>query len=468
MRKIKYLVAALLLGAVAVNANPVPLNTAKEVATNFYSQNYKTPVSAMTLAYAEYAPSGQAIYFVFNINNEGGFVIVSAEDAGLPIIGSSDKGHYVVPTTGNNVDFWMKLRKNEITAMRAKSIAATPEITTEWNNYINNITRDAHNVTSSVAQLCSTTWNQSPYYNEYCPGGSLTGCVATAMAQIMKYWNYPWKGTGVKYCYEDEKIYSFQENYGQLCFTPDTSKYDWDEMPNNVTTTNHEVAKLMYDCGVSVDMDYSPSGSGAIVVGGNPSALYSYTEYFNYNANTIDGIMQARYTKANWISTLETELNNKRPIQYQGEDTALLEGHSWVVDGYNTSNDFHMNWGWSGYDDGYFSTTALSVDGYDFDGNLGAIIGIEPSPTAVQQITAAAAINVYPNPSHGEFTFEIPDNLANSQIIIYNMIGQEVSSFMVNVGTTEINLGTQPKGVYIYRLLNAKGESVSNGRLVVE
>ncbi len=468
MRKIKYLVSALLLGAMAVNANPVPMGTAQKVAGNFFTQTYNTAASNLTLAYTELSTDGQPLYYVFNIANEGGFVIVSAEDAGFPIIGSSNTGHYVIPTDHNNMFFWMGNRKNEIAAMRANNIKATVEVTNEWTAYINNTERPTHS-TSSVNALCSTTWDQPSPYNGMCPSNSLTGCVATAMAQIMKYWNYPWVGLGAKTCYYDEVAYGYQKNYGQLCATFDTSHYVWPSMPNNVTSANKQVAKLMYDCGVSVNMDYSPKGSGAVVIGPSPSALNSYTQYFNFYSYTIFGAMQASYTSSAWVSLLENEFNHGRPVQYQGTDMSLNEGHSWVADGYNGSG-IHMNWGWSGYDNGYYSSTALAPagSGYNFNGDLGAIIGIEPNPTAIQQVSDNISVNVYPNPSHGEFTFELPANMVNAQIKVYNMIGQEVSTYKVTSDINKVNLGNQAKGVYLYRVLNEKGTSVSTGRLVID
>ncbi len=287
MRKIKFLFAALLFGNFAVSANPVAINTAQKVAINSYNRAFNANASVETLVYTERSSDGQAVYYVFNIDNNKGFVIVSAEDATIPVIGYSNEGPFVVPVAGNNVDFWMNSRKKEIIAMRAQNLKATSDITDKWTAYINNTPEKlTHADMASVSPLCATTWDQSPYYNQMCPGGSVTGCVATAMAQIMKYWAYPKMGLS-QWCYDDLKSEGYQENYGMQCAYFDTSNYVWSAMPNSVYSANKEVAKLMYDCGVSVDMDYSPSGSGALVTGGNPSAQYSYPTYFGYDATTI-------------------------------------------------------------------------------------------------------------------------------------------------------------------------------------
>lgn len=478
MKKFKCLAASLLLFTAITNAKPVTPATAATVAGNYYGQLYNTDAQTLTLTYTEYDANGQPVYYVYNVGTENGFVIVSAEDAGSPIIGSSNTGHYVIPTAANNVGYWMNRRKKEIIAMRAANLQATTEVTAEWNGYINN-TKNTHQAMSSVSPLLginntAITWDQSPYYNADCPGGSVTGCVATAMAQIMKYWSYPSVGLG-QWCYYDDQAHGYSENYGQLCATFDTSNYVWSEMPYKVTSPNAQVAKLMYDCGVSVDMDYTPTGSGAFVLSyhNSPSAQTSYVTYFNYNPSTIQGALEARYSASAWISLLENELNNKRPVQYQGTDS-VYGGHSWVCDGYNNSNQLHMNWGWNGSDDGYYNATDLapSNSGYNFsDEDVGALIGIEP-PAGVLSVDQVAAANpsvkLYPNPSNGLFHVDLENVTGNPQIIVYNVLGQPVYSAKLTSIQNNLNLGNQPKGVYIYRVINENGNPISTGRLVIE
>jgi hypothetical protein len=470
MRKIKYLVASLFLMSAMANANPVPEHTASVVAANFYKQTYSIDAGVLRLAYTETSSDGQALYYVYNVGSENGFVIVSAEDAGYPVIASSTTGHYVVPTTNNNVGWWMGKRKNEIISMRANNIQANSDVTAEWNNYINNTARNTHQAMVGVAPLCQTTWDQSPYYNQNCPGGSVTGCVATAMAQIMKYWAYPAVGTG-SWCYYDEISSGDQENYGELCATFDTSHYAWSAMPNSVTSLNREVAKLMYDCGVSVDMDYSPSGSGSIVIGAAPSAQNSYVEYFGYYQWSIQGVMQNSYTKTQWLNMLENELNNGRPIQYEGQDPNN-GGHSWVCDGYNSSNQLYMNWGWSGTDDAYYTYNDLAPTGSgdDFSQEVGALIGIMPAykGLGVAKVSNNTSLKVYPNPSNGIFNVELESVTGNPQISVYNVLGQEVYTSKITNVQTSLNLSNQAKGVYMYRILNENGDSISTGRLIIQ
>ncbi len=165
---------------------------------------------------------------------------------------------------------------------------------------------------------------------------------------------------------------------------------------------------------------------------------------------------------------LKTELNAGRPVQYMGTDPTA-GGHSWVCDGYNSSNYFHMNWGWSGYENGYFSVAALNPSPDDFSQEVGAVMGIEPPPgLAVPEVSNNIAINIYPNPGQGVFTFEIPSNLNNAQLKVYNSIGQEVYSSGVNTGKYQVNLTNQSTGMYLYRLLNDNGSPVSTGKLILQ
>lgn len=387
MKKVNFLFLTIAVSFLThkLTANPVTQQTAQTVASNFYSLTFKS-APGLTLIYTENSGNGQPVYYVFDVNNNNGFVIVSAEDAVHPILGYSDKGHYVMPTTNNNVAWWLNCRKQEIEYARAKNITASAKISNEWTRYINNTTPDkTHRVElmHAVAPLLQSTWDQPWPYNAMCPGGSVTGCVATAMAQIMRYWSYPSHGHGYS-GYWQKKIDGFAYNYGYLEANYDTSNYVWSAMPYSVNNTNNEVAKLMFDCGVSVAMDYSPNGSAAwVVMGDYPlCSQNSYVKYFGYNKATIQGVYESNYTYAAWIALIENELNHDRPVQYVGNDSVNDEGHTWVCDGYDTNNNFHMNWGWSGYENGYFQPSALDVIGYQFNWWNEAVIGIEPPPAS--------------------------------------------------------------------------------------
>jgi PKD repeat protein len=200
----------------------------------------------------------------------------------------------------------------------------------------------------------------------------VAGCVATAMGQIMKYWNYPPHGIGSS-SYMDSP-------FGTLYADFDSTQYDWSQMPLNVTRTNSSVATLMYDCGVGVQMAYSDTSSGSyIITGDDPVCAQSaFVQYFGYSGASIQGLYRQNYSDNDWTTLLEDELNNKRPFLYAGSGNQ--GSHAWVCDGYDATGYFHMNWGWAGYEDGYFSLDALNPDNIPLNSDEEALIGIGPSP----------------------------------------------------------------------------------------
>jgi hypothetical protein len=407
MKKLNYLLLFFILGT-TVLANPVTKNSAQAIGLSFFKQHSSAGVSAMNLAYTETSSSGEPVYFVFNINSNDGFVIVAADDAAHPIIGYSTKGAFVIPTAHSTVGSWLKKRKAELLEIRSKNYKATAEISNEWSSgnmtIANRIKSGAKALPTAVAPMVKTTWNQNPYYNDLCPGGSVTGCVATAMAQIMRFWNYPARGTGSSsYC--DCTSSGDTEDYGVLSANYGATTYNWANMPLAINAPNADVANLCYQCGVSVNMDYAPSGSGAWVITADTiiCAQTSYVKYFGYDPSTIQGLVRSNYSDSLWLSMIENDLSIGRPVQYVGVDTSA-GGHTWVCDGYDASDLLDMNWGWAGQDDGYFSINKLNPSSYNFAVDQEVLLGIRPMPKVandagvyaiVSPTTAAVCSNIY-------------------------------------------------------------------------
>ena len=213
------------------------------------------------------------------------------------------------------------------------------------------------------------------------------------MAQIMRYWNYPAQGTGSSsYC--DCKAQGFTNNYGTLSANYGVTTYNWANMPLNLTTHNTDVATLNYHCGISVDMDYDPAGSGAWVISSDDPicAQNSYVTYFGYDPTTIQGLNRSDYDDSTWTSLLKSDIDIGRPIQYVGDDPAE-GGHTWVCDAYDQNDFFHMNWGWGGSDNGYFLLNNLLTTNGGFNPSVGhqAVIGIVP---IASQVTDAGVSNI--------------------------------------------------------------------------
>jgi hypothetical protein len=385
MKKINYAMFVLALGVSVANAKPVTPITAKAVAENFYTQNSKRTLRTSTLVHTEFSATGTALYYAYNINESDGFVVVSGEDAIKPIIGYSTENNFILPEAKSNLGFWLNQFSIGVNALRANNIVADAKTANEWVKYTtasaterqtNGVNTVASSSTPVVGPLMQTTWNQSPYYNALCPGGSVTGCVATTMSQIMKYWSYPTQGVGSSsYC--DCTSSGYKNQYGTLSATY-TVTYNWAAMPLAVNSANSDVAQLMYDCGVSVDMDYDPAGSGAQVLGASgASAQHSYINYFKYDATQIHGLSRGAYTDTRWLDTIKHDLNIGRVVQYVGDDPSE-GGHTWVCDGYDQNNYLHMNWGWGGQSDGYFQLDSFQTPGFNPSQGHQVLVGIVP------------------------------------------------------------------------------------------
>jgi hypothetical protein len=429
MKKTVYSIFLLLIGFTTF-ADQIDERTAITVGKTFvgYSTRMALPAGSLQLKLvyksaagnnSENAMSKTVYFYVFNILPAKGFVIVAGDDAVMPILGYSGESNFDPEKIPENVARWLEGYKKEIQFIVAKNIPAADAIKNQWLRLTTNSTLYARPASiTSVNPLVQTLWDQSPDYNALCPGGSVTGCVATAMAQVMKYWNYPATGTGFH-------SYNPPNNgYGTLSANFGSTTYQWNAMPLQLTGANTAVATLMYHAGVSVDMNYSPQSSGAYVVSSQSPvtncAEYALKTYFGYR-NTLQGLTRANYTDLQWTALLKTELDAARPIIYAGFGNG--GGHCFVNDGYDNNDFFHFNWGWSGQFDGFFQINALNPGGVGTGGGAGgynsghqAIVGIQP-PVSLPQTYSMQLYNfVTPSAStigYGQ-AFTVSANIANA------------------------------------------------------
>ena len=404
--------------------NAVSVNTAKTVGYNYLAQHGGT--SSLTgkddlnLVYT----SGGTTPFFYVFSGQHCFVIVSAEDGVTPVIGYGqdrpfDGNHVPKTVTG----FFENYNK-QISYVISNHVAASPEIASSWSNLASNRTdRHSGEKTTVVTPLLSTTWSQSPYYNADCPYDAgagdycVTGCVATATSQIMKFWNWPATGTGT-HSYSTSSYGTLSANFG-------TTTYNWSSMPNAVTSPNAAVARLMSDVGISINMDYSPTESSAYVISSSTGtapycAEYSLKNFFGYDAS-LHGEQRADYDDPTWISMIEADLNAGRPVLYAGFGTA--GGHCFVFDGYNSTDMMHVNWGWEGSGpDGYYAIDALNPPslgtgggGGGFNSDQQAVFGIKPNGTVVTPASLSLYDYVTPSPSSIYYTqaFTTTTSVAN-------------------------------------------------------
>ena len=283
------------------------------------------------------------LMFIVNDTLNNNFTIVAADERVWPIVGYSSESRYNKKDQPPAFVEWLENKKREIEYIKLNNIKPESKVSQQWDKLSSQDSKSAE-VFAEVMPLLETSWNQGCYFNAMCPTDGngpcshvLTGCVATSMAQIMKYWSYPTIGTG-------SRTYS-HSTYGNLTADFGSTTYQWSQMPENVTSQSDAIAALMFHCGVSVNMDYGPAASNA----GEPIA--ALINYFNYSSEA-ELVLMNSFSASEWADLLKSELDLKRPVWYRGNSSEV--GHAWICDGYQNSNYFHFNWGWGGSQDGYF------------------------------------------------------------------------------------------------------------------
>ena len=410
--------------------------------------------------------------YLFNIGNQEGFVVVSNDDGTKSILGFGESGAIDIDCMPSNMRAWLQGYADEIAWLRQEGGQESNSSTMAFA-----LRKVGTHSTNAIAPLVSTRWNQSEPYNNKTPyyretsGGILfskdyvnnyshcaTGCVATAMAQVMKYHQWPVSAT------KEIPEYQWTSNI-TLPGLPATT-FDWGNMLNSyprssyTSTQANAVATLMQYCGWSVEMNYGPeSGSNTMKVA---QALKNYFDY----KGTTKFVSRSLYTYANWVDLMYYELASGRPVVYGGNSSG--GGHEFVCDGYKYSDQtdfFHINWGWGGLSDDYFVLSALdpdqqgiggssSTDGFHYGQD--AVIGIQPS------VGTGTLSNISPsniNMTHNSITLSSADiNLGSSVDIVVNvtnnsqddydgdiMVGRKIESsyssllennFFIPAGTT--------------------------------
>ena len=440
----------LLTFTLAAKANPVDEERARQVATTFLNNNGARSLELTNVSSA----IGFSNVYVFT--TETSFVLVSADDCVQPILGYSLTGRFDFENLPDNKRVWIQGYNDEIRYAVDNQLRASSEVMQQWRDLAEGNPNTGRAITA-VAPLIQTQWNQSYPYNMLCPGGSVTGCVATAMAQIMKYWNYPAHGIG-------SHTYT-HATYGELSADFQSTNYDWANMTNSYDNSSTDaqkmaVATLMYHCGVSVDMNYSPNSSGA----GNAIVAESLKTYFNYAPETVFH-NRSEYSDNNWITMLKNDLNLGRPIWYCGSGSG--GGHAFVFDGYNNNNYFHVNWGWGGFCDEYYTINNLNPgpggigsgsNGIYNDGQ-GAVFGIRPS-----ECSANVPSNLTYSQNGRNVTLSWSAATGASSYKVYRN-----NSFLGNVSSTSYSdIAPFGSSVYYVRSVDSQGRlSLSSNAVTV-
>lgn len=351
-------------------AAPVGLDQARQQAGSFLTSAVaskvmrQAPGERLTLAYSAKQGNDNTLY-VFNREGGAGYVVVSGDDRTVPVLGYTDRGSFSLAGAPANLRAWLKGYERQI-----GFLLSHPQL--------KNRVRKAEGDKTVGPLLGDIAWDQGDPYNRMCPAGCATGCVATAMAQVMYYHRWPTQGMGSNSYTTNTQEYEVSADFGNTV-------YQWDKMLPSLSSDSpadaiDAVSTLIFHAGVSVNMDYDES-----------SGAYSYpisralVKNFGYDIGACYR-MRDYYTATQWEVMLRDELDKGRPVIYDGM-TYKDEGHSFVCDGYNDSGYFHFNWGWSGLDNGYYLLTALdpeamgiggSASGLGFDYNQDMVMGIQP------------------------------------------------------------------------------------------
>ena len=341
-------------------AEKISHSHAQQIAENFFRMNGKNPVlqlenvPSMTKSLNE-----EPLYYVFNnVNGSGGFVVVSGDDSSRQILAYSLTGYFDSTNMPDNMAFWMKNIEESIRSGRKASHTSSSS---------------GSSVYEKVLQ--TATWSQLEPYNNMCPivrgSRSVTGCVATATAIVLRYHKWPDAGAGILPDYNNVLGDNGNIQPGHAL----GHSYDWEHMPLNLTRNSSEqeikaVSQLLFDLGVMNETQYGPSGSASFFY---PSGLVRYMKYDPYMVCLSRGELGDRkYSDSKWFSIIEQEIDANRPIIYGGIVDGV-GGHEFVVDGYNSDGYIHINWGWGPDNLGFYA-----LDNMTFNQGQEMYIGIKP------------------------------------------------------------------------------------------
>jgi len=361
---------------------PVDQQLVRDIAFKYYiHQSRLTPSGVNIEQVTPILREGVTTFYMVSFST-GGFVMVAADDASIPILAYSTSGDAPEQIDHPALSEWLESYSDAILEIQGMNLDNT--ITrVAWDDILAGRFPKS---TMDVQPLLNTTWDQGCYYNAQCPsdppagwgmcGRTWTGCVTTAMAQIMKFHNFPPQGV-MSHSYIHPTYEQQSANFG-------ATTYNWSSMPNNVTSNNTAVATIMYHAGVSVNMNYGVSGSGAY----SEDVPNAMSLYFNYHPDISIAYKDNYPNVEDWKQMLRDELDASRPIYYSGYSSGS-GGHAFVCDGYQTSSGkFHFNWGWSGSYNGYFSIGALNPGGNNFNQGNVIVYQIKPyNPNLIVRIT---------------------------------------------------------------------------------
>jgi hypothetical protein len=447
-----------------MNAAPVSESEAKNVAEKFCERKG----IAGELVLSDVRRTG---CYIFN-SSKGGFVIVSSDDKVTPIWGYSKTGSIQKRDESSSSFYgWLNSVDESVDSL-ASLIDDSQVDKAKWSQLRSGWSGSSLRSARFVTPFVSTTWHQEAPFNQMCPENSLAGCIAIAMAQVMKYYEYPKQGVGAT-----EEYVTLTNRYEIPSVKLDV-EYDWDNMLDSYREAFSQVeadavSELVYHCGAATLMDYDPKMSGSNLRVAN-KAFYNYFDY----DKSLRLIRREFFSDEQWHAILKEQLDKGRPIIYSGSDEQGVNGHAFVCDGYDEENFYHFNFGWDGELDGYFSidfiVPTFGLDGgsvRDFSFNHEALVDIFPNQNgsyaydflyllpehftiSEDTVSAAGEVVLHSELSNlgiesfeGVLFLELSDTLGHSYGVIF-----EDTVFIDGIASHEMNIvfdyGNVPNGVY--------------------
>lgn len=359
-------VIAVLLVCVSAFARNISKSEALKQASDFFGNASVDDLEVVWTGNSSDSPSFYAIN-----NRKGGFVIISGSDNVNPVLGYAYDRQFISDNMPSHVAGWFGGLEKSIKEIEQKKIRLK-----DSERGLFNTTAPQTKGFNSARLIETAEWNQGDPYNAACNlgGGVLgvTGCVATAMAIILRHHQYPAKGTGTLESYTTGK-------YRISGYSLESHKYEWNKMPlrdsdvqRGTSEQKAQIAQLMHDCGVMVKMMYTPTSSGAY----SEDILPALVEHMGYDPSTRF-VHRDIYAASEWVNLLESSISDNCPVLYGSQSSSGGGGHQFVIDGFDGKGNFHVNWGWGGSDNGYF-TLELAVDSYVFNASSDALLNLRP------------------------------------------------------------------------------------------
>ena len=390
----------------------------QRVAVNFWNMHRPQDAKCITVSNLETIDASEYQYLdIYSVDGVG-FMVVSKSDYVVPVLAYS----YDSPASNElhaSVREWLDAYDNYISLLQEVGAESSDEVRDRWQRLLDETDSTSTQPLITIPAMLTTKWDQSDPFNRLCPYDdnyntkAVVGCVATAMAQLMKYWNYPSFGDS-SHTYTHRNYANGQSfTYGNLSADFSQTTYMWDYMGNSLyygsnNRSINAIATLSYHCGVAVDMMYGTTavgGSGAYVITyGNPnrpSSERALVKYFKYDSS-LHGEQRFDYNDHLWHSMINADLEMGRPILYTGSDSD--GGHAFVLDGADVEGRYHFNWGWGGIFDGFFLIDSLNLGGG----------GIGSTSTYSFNMNQEAIFNVFPREVEVFDTVDISDTVCNN------------------------------------------------------